>query len=688
MKKHLLLVLGLMLMLTGIMAQGTSTSNPGATPFTYSPKGGMISLSQIVKGLNGNFSNVSTSSFDISNSGRSSYRDTELNTWYGGDYKDECYHAIQTSDGGYALIGRSLSFGAGNFDAWMIKTDASGNKLWEKTFGDTYIDEAYFIRQTTDGGYIIGGMTTAFGDAGEGWLIKTDVNGNTEWNRGYHPSQGTISVSWEYIYAVIETSDGGFVFAGDCATNIGGTQAWIGKVDHNGELLWDHNYGLEYWERIFALEPTSDGGFIGVGDRHWTYDSITWQHDGWLLKFNESGDTTWTRHFGQVEHDIFRNVKQTEDGGFIIVGESEAGLLEGFKGWIVRTDESGNELWNKHLSKGGLWGLQIVDGNYVAAGIYVDPYLAGEGWLVNIDDNGEVNWESLVNGSSLDDMFLSLNSTSDGGLVGGGKYNQDSEDCEYWLVKIDSDGPEALTYFYEDFDEAEAPSLPENWSSVVEVMLSNTVAEVRSMPNGITPSQPNAVFIMNGLDGSNGQPDPTAFVSLVSPYVQIGSNGAVISLYVAGNNPLQVGTLDDPTDITTWNLIGELPLTSEFTLFSMEVLTPGLTYIALKHANQSSVNPIFVDDVEFKQRGGVGVIDINAGQINIWPNPSNSMITITSDEKMERVTIFNITGCEVLNQKAAGSNISLNISSLPEGSYIVKIITSSGKVLSNKLVTF
>jgi hypothetical protein len=688
MKKQLLFVFCWMLMLTGMKAQENSTFKTGVDRCYYSPSGSMFQTSEIVKQSTGTISIESINSYEFSNAGRSGYRNSQWSTWYGGEFKDECYHAIQTSDGGYALIGRSLSFGAGNFDAWLLKTDASGNKMWEKTFGDSYIDEAYFIRQTSDGGYIIGGMTTSFGDAGEGWLIKTDENGNTEWSQGYHPSNGTISVSWEYIYGIIETADGGFVFAGDCATGPEGTQAWIGKVDQNGELLWDHHYGYEFWERIFALEATSDGGFVGVGDRHWTYDSITWQHDGWLLKFNETGDTTWTKHFGQVEHDIFRNVKQTEDGGFIIVGESEAGMLEGFKGWMVRTDESGNELWNKHFSKGGLWGLQIVEGNYVAAGIFVEPYLAGEGWLINVDASGQVNWESLINGTAMDDMFLSLNPTSDGGLVGAGKYNQFGDECDYWLVKISADGPEALTYFFEDFDAVEQPALPENWSAAVDVMLSNTVAEIRTMPNGISPSQPNAVFIMNGLDGSNGQPDPSAFVALVSPYVQIGNNGAVVSFYAAGTNPIQIGTMTNPDDITTWNLISEIPIVSDFTFYSVEVLTPGLTHIALKHSNQSNVTPIFVDDIEFKQRGGVGVTDVDGNKINIYPNPSNSSITVSCNEIMESVTILSMAGSEILSIKVRNTTLSLNTTLLPKGNYVARIITSSGKVLTKKLVTF
>lgn len=604
---------------------------------------------------------------------------------FGGELRDECYTAIQTTDGGYALIGRSNSVGAGNFDAWLIKTDANGNKLWEKTFGDTYIDEAYVIRETSDGGLIIGGMSTAFGWAGEGWLIKTDNQGNIIWNNGYHPMDSPLEVGWDYIYDIIPTSDGGFIFGGVGAPAVGVMQAWVGKVDENGVLLWDNCFGGIYWERIFSMTPTSDGGFAAVGDRHWTYDDITWQHNGWLLKFDENGDTTWTKHFGQVEHDIFRNVKQTSEGGYIICGESEGGVKMGFHGWIVCTDDQGNELWNKHMAKGGLYGVQVTDGTYTFGGVYVDAYHAGEGWLINADTDGTINWESLVDGSLTDDMFLSLNLTNDGGLIGGGKYAQSGDFCDYWLVKIDPEGPEALTYFYEDFDGVTQPALPDDWTKLVDVMLSNTVAEIRTMENGIAPTAPNAVFVMNGLDGSNGQPDPTAFVALITPFVKVGEDGALITISAAGTNAIQIGTLTDPQDPDTWTMLSEIPLISDFTDYQYWFTTPGEMYIGIKHSNQTQVTPLFIDHIEFRQTT-VGVSDVPSVSTVIYPNPAPGNITITSNEKMAYITLYNLTGTELYTLPVASGTFTLQRNDLPDGVYFVKINYASGNSGAYKLI--
>src|SRR5512146_756018 len=88
---------------------------------------------------------------------------------FGGGAMDWGYHAEQTSDGGYIAIGR-MDHGSNDMDAWLIKTDENGDTIWTKTYGDTYIDEAYYVKQTSDGGYILCGMSTMFGMAGEGWL--------------------------------------------------------------------------------------------------------------------------------------------------------------------------------------------------------------------------------------------------------------------------------------------------------------------------------------------------------------------------------------------------------------------------------------------------------------------------------------------------------------------------------------
>jgi predicted secreted protein len=123
---------------------------------------------------------------------------------YGGTNANVAYALVQTSDGGYALAGYTNSFGAGGYDFWLVKTDSNGNMQWNKTYGGTGDDEAAALVQTTDGGYALAGYTNSFGAGGyDFWLVKTDSNGNMQWNKTYGGSGN------DYASDLVRTSDGG-----------------------------------------------------------------------------------------------------------------------------------------------------------------------------------------------------------------------------------------------------------------------------------------------------------------------------------------------------------------------------------------------------------------------------------------------------------------------------------------------
>ncbi len=398
--------------------------------------------------------------------------DTLWTKAFGGDLKEECYEAIPTSDGGFAMAGYTRSMGAGDSDGWLLKTDDKGTIEWMQTYGDTYVDEFYAIKQLSDGGYILAGLSTAFGWAGDGWLLRTDSLGEVIWSQGYHPEYGAVMSGWDFFYDVIPSDDGGFTAFGYSGYESNMIQAWIMKVDADGTRQWENIFGGEYWDRIFDAQATPDGGFIAVGDVHHTYDStITYRHDGWLIKFDAQGDTLWTRHYGREMHDIFRSVKVLDDG-YIICGERQIDDVNPFFGWMMKTDLEGNVIWDQTLSKGGLMAVEIADdGNYVAAGTYLSPAISYEGWLLKLDPSGFIIWESVFNGSILDDMILSLHKTTEGGYIAGGKTRCDVDHGDFWLVNLAVEQPDPLTWFFEDFDGATTPLLPDGWSYSIDVML-------------------------------------------------------------------------------------------------------------------------------------------------------------------------------------------------------------------------
>ena len=182
---------------------------------------------------------------------------------YGGSRYDVGRSVCEASDGGYVIAGQTLSFGAGPSAVYLIKTDASGDSIWTRTYGGSSYDGGNSVCATSDGGYIIAGETLSFGaGGGDVYLIKIDASGNTIWTRTYGGSE------YEVGYSVCETSDGGYIIAGQRGR---GTDTFIDvylvKTNASGDTIWTRTYGGSGTDAGRSVCATSDGGYIIAG---WT----------------------------------------------------------------------------------------------------------------------------------------------------------------------------------------------------------------------------------------------------------------------------------------------------------------------------------------------------------------------------------------------------------------------------------
>jgi len=226
---------------------------------------------------------------------------------------DEAYSVQQTTDGGYIITGWTESYGAGLSDFWLVKTDASGNLQWDQTFGGSDYDEAHSVQQTNDGGYIIVGITRSYGTGDyDYWLIKTDASGNLEWDQTF----GGSAPDW--AHSVQLTSDGGYIIIGTTYSyGAGGSDFWLVKTDASGNLQWDQTFGGSNSEDAFSVQETKDGGYIITGGTR-TYGAGN--YDFWLVKTDASGNMQWDQTFGGSASDFANSIQQTNDGGYIIAG--------------------------------------------------------------------------------------------------------------------------------------------------------------------------------------------------------------------------------------------------------------------------------------------------------------------------------------------------------------------------------
>ncbi|KAF5435527.1 CASH domain-containing protein, partial [Candidatus Methanophagaceae archaeon] len=269
----------------------------------------------------------------------------EWNRTFGGTGYDLAYSVQQTADGGFILAGSTVSYGAGSADAWLVKTDSDGTEEWNRTFGGTSYDEVRSVQQTTDGGFILAGCIGSHGvGSDEAWLVKTDSNGTEEWNRTF---RGTY---YDRAHSVQQTTDGGFILAGLTESyGAGSADFWLVKTDSDGNEDWDKTFGGTNWDESHSVQQTTDGGFILAGS---VYSYGAGSNDAWLVKTDSNGTAEWTKTFGGTGPDSASSVWQTINGGFILAGGTTSYGAGMHDFWLIKLKGEPKELSIHNIDTG------------------------------------------------------------------------------------------------------------------------------------------------------------------------------------------------------------------------------------------------------------------------------------------------------------------------------------------------
>jgi len=309
---------------------------------------------------------------------------------YGGMDVEVGNSVQQTSDGGYIIAGFTTSFDAGGQDVYLIKTNASGDTLWTRTYGGPNNDYANSVQQTLDGGYVIAGTTLSFGAWGDVYLIRTNASGDTLWTKTYGGSSLDLGNSAR------QTTGGGYIIAGYTASFGVGGDVYLIKTNSSGDTLWTKTYGGSSIDYGNSVQQTMDGGYIIAG---YTYSfGQGLGDDAYLIKTNPQGDTLWTRISGGTYNDFGNSVQLTSDGGYIIAGGTNSLGAGDYDIFLIKANSSGSALWTRTYGgtndDRGYSVQQTADDGFIIAGYTSSFGESGDDvYLIKTDANGNVGVE-------------------------------------------------------------------------------------------------------------------------------------------------------------------------------------------------------------------------------------------------------------------------------------------------------
>lgn len=356
---------------------------------------------------------------------------------YGTGEDEQAYFIEQTNDGGYIVAGKSGEYLFENEqsvppgqDIWIIKLSSSGEIEWQKIYGDSGTDEIHFIQQTNDGGYIFGGRLGIQGGLSDFSIIKLFPNGDIEWQKNYGDDAPNNTA-----YSLQQTNDGGYIVAGSDYFSQVRNDVLILKLFSDGTVEWSKTYRGNWDDLPHSIQQTNDGGFIVAGQ---TSSFGAGEYDIWILKLASDGNIEWQKTFGGSESDIANSIQQTSDGGYIVAGQTRSFGAGQLDFWILKISSDGNIEWNKTCGGSQIEEASCIqqtnDGGYIVVGTTTSM---GAGfkdiWILKLTTLGDIEWQKTYGGIQNDAAsFIQL--SADGGYIVAGSSDSYGEGKRDFLI--------------------------------------------------------------------------------------------------------------------------------------------------------------------------------------------------------------------------------------------------------------
>ena len=343
------------------------------------------------------------------------------------------------------------------FVPFIVSANLAPEADWIVSLGGNREEIIYDIIQTSDGGYIATGMTASKSSSNDVYVVKLSPTGDLDWENNYG------DIKEDYAKSIRQTSDGGYIIGGGTRSfNVGVIDYYIIKLDPSGEVQWENKYGGSQTDMCEIIIQTEDGGYMAAGQ--------SWQNilegNMYLIKLDPDGNEEWGKVIGGGPEDGAYDIQQTPDSGYIVTGYTRSTTDGSYKAYIVKTDSRGNVEWSRDFGGGSdnrAFSLEQQGNGYVVAGYTKSHRELSDVYVVKVDLDGNLVWEKTFGGRDTEEVAQSISKTSDGGYILAGKTNQYTYGAyDVYLLKLDSNGNEQWSQVFGGENEDHGYSVIQN----------------------------------------------------------------------------------------------------------------------------------------------------------------------------------------------------------------------------------
>ena len=323
------------------------------------------------------------------------FLDIKYSKSFGGDYDDKVTDILTLKNNkGYLLIGSTNSKGNGGYDVWLIKLSTTGDIIWEKTYGHEKDEFGKSITEDANEGYLICGTTNSTQSGYKNvWVIKINAIGQLVWEKTFWGSDN------DNAFDIISTPDfGSVVLASKESKADNDKDIWLIKLSKKGKMLWQSLLGERYIDdEAFSFVKTPDNGFMIAGYSNTGAEN---KEDIYIIKTDSRGTKSWAKKFGDIEKDEAIKILKTKDDRYIMAGNTESQGMGESDFYIMKMDISGKQLWEEvygDIKKEQLTNMLLTNDNGILLVGNTNSKSTDEfnTYIVKLNKKGLVEWEKL-----------------------------------------------------------------------------------------------------------------------------------------------------------------------------------------------------------------------------------------------------------------------------------------------------